>query len=576
VSEKANRRGDLSGDDIALRRRLHGLLLFRLLLAIFFLLSTVFVQIRRDADLLSAHLQPLYFFSCILFLFTVVAGVCLNRVRKLERFAYLQLAFDVLAVTFLIFLSGGIDSLFSFLYMPVIISAAVLLYRKGSLLIASMSSISYGLLLDLQYFRWVSPLQAVGQSSYPRENGLYFHILSISVASFFLVAFLSGYLAEELQRSSEQLRRQEKDFLRLAALHGNIVQSVNSGLMTVSEAGHILFSNKAANEILGIASYQMDGQQFQRVFPGIDPSTWTARTSLSALQASSESNRRQVIYRRPSGEDLCIGYTVSTLQSVDESNSGWIFIFQDLTHLKAMEENVQRMERLAFAGKMAAEIAHEIKNPLAAMSGAVQMLQVETNDDSYQCRLMSIVDREIQRINELVTDFLWLAKGSRKPERLEETSIPAIISEVLALLQARDKIGSRHRIEQYFENASQVLIDPHHLRQILWNLLTNALEAMPDGGKLRLHVRPAGSNGAENSEVAVDVSDTGCGISEELRDRVFDPFFTTKDTGTGLGLSIVYQLVQNMGGRLEVAHHDGQGTTFSIFFPLSSPFPLAK
>jgi two-component system sensor histidine kinase PilS (NtrC family) len=576
VPGETDQRGDLSGGDIALRRKLHGLLLYRLLLAVFFLLSTLFVQIRRDADLFSAHLQPVYFFSFILFLFTVIAGLSLNRVHRLVKFAYLQLSFDVMAVTVLIFLSGGIDSLFSFLYMPVIICAAVLLYRRGSLLIASLSSISYGLLLDLQYFKWISPIHAVGQSPYLRESSSYFQILSISVAGFYLVAFLGGYLAEELQKSSEQLRRQERDFLRLATLHTNIVQSVNSGLLTISGAGYIMFCNQAALEILGLAGSHIEGQQVQRIFPSLDPSTWSARASSSATLASQETNRSEILYKRPTGEELCIGYTISILQRDDEAGSGWIFIFQDLTHLKAMEENVQRMERLAFAGKMAAEIAHEIKNPLAAMSGAIQMLQVETKEDSYQCRLMSIVSREIQRINELVTDFLWLAKGARKPERFEVISIPAMISEVLTLLQGRDKIRSQHQIETLFESSQPVTIDPHHLRQILWNLLTNALEAMPQGGKVMLSVKSSGPDEYDHPGIVVDISDTGCGIPEELRGRVFDPFFTTKETGTGLGLSIVYQLVQNVGGRIQVLHHDGCGTTFSIFFPSTPPFPLAK
>jgi two-component system sensor histidine kinase PilS (NtrC family) len=284
------------------------------------------------------------------------------------------------------------------------------------------------------------------------------------------------------------------------------------------------------------------------------------------------------------GETLCLGYTVTVLHEENFDNgeregegaSGWIFIFQDLTNLKGMEEHVRRMERLAFAGKIAAEIAHEIKNPLASMSGAVQMLQGQIDHGSLQSRLIGIVDREIDRINELVTDFLWLARGARKPERIEKVEACTIIQEVLTLLKTRDKITSDHQVRTDFGCASTLMMDPHHFRQILWNLLVNAVEAMPRGGEVFIRVRSLPIPGSDSEEVCIDVRDMGSGISEDFRDRVFDPFFTTKQNGTGLGLSIVYQLVENAGGRVDVTHHDGHGTTFSLFFPTSPDFPLAN
>jgi two-component system sensor histidine kinase PilS (NtrC family) len=555
------------------------LLFFRLLLAIFFLVVTMIVTTRRGGDLLSAHLQPLFFFSAILFLFTIVAALTLKHFHNLNlrRFGYIQLFFDVEAVTGLIYLSGGVESLFSFLYMPVIISAALMLYRRGSVLTASVCSLSYGLLLDLQYFGWIKPLQIVAEASYFRSSSTYFHSLLMNIACFYLVAYLCGYLAEELQRSSRQVRKQKKDFHQLEILHQNIVQSMSSGLLTLNPTGYVLFSNRAAERILRIPADQLRGQPYQDIFPALKPMVWPGSISPEMRSNPPDAlNQMEVTYKAPGGERLCLGYTVCVLQSEDGEASGWIFIFQDLTSMKAMEEHLQRMERLAFAGRIASEIAHEIKNPLAAMSGAVQMLQTEVEQDSLQTRLMNIVEREINRINDLVTDFLWLARGSMKPEKIKDVDLCDIIQEVLALLKTRDSVSSSHRIRTDFRLTPTFPMDPHHFRQILWNLLVNALEAMPDGGDLCIRVDICEDHEACKHEARIDVQDSGCGISEEVRSRVFEPFFTTKKNGTGLGLSIVYQLVENAGGRLQVSHHEGHGTTFSLFFPIVSSFPLAN
>ena len=192
---------------------------------------------------------------------------------------------------------------------------------------------------------------------------------------------------------------------------------------------------------------------------------------------------------------ISLGYSVSVLQTESAESFGWILVFKDLTQLKAMQEHLQRMERMVFAGKIAAEIAHEIKNPLAAMSGAVQMLQAEINDNPLHAQLMGIVQREIARINELVTDFLWLAKGPPKAVQIEDVAVCAVIEEILAMLKAKRQIASSHSIRTEFGSDPVLTIDPHHLRQILWNLLVNALEAMPEGGELLVSV--ALRNGAD-------------------------------------------------------------------------------
>jgi len=557
--------------ELALRRKIQGLLLFRLLLAVFFLLLTIIVQSRRDQDLLSAHLQPIYFFSCILFVFTIVGALSLGRIRNLKRFAYVQLFFDVGAVTVLIYLSGGVESLFSFLYMPVIICAAVLLYRRGSLLTAAFSSVCYGTLLDLQYFGWLLPLHVVNQTAQARDSGSYFHSILMNIAVFYLVAFMSGYLAEELQKSSLKIVEQSKDLRRLEVLHRNIVHSITSGLITIGPSGEILFCNNFAQDILGLRSEPVTGRRFSSIFPGLDPLTWPRVVGPGPGHKKGPPERPEIVYRNPLGEELHLGYAVSVLQNETGKWAGWIFIFQDLTQFKAMEEHLKRLERLVFAGRIAAEISHEIKNPLAAMSGAVQMLEDESIPDGSRARLMSIIHREIDRMNSLVKDFLWLAKSTHGPENVENVPVCDLIQEILDLLSARNRVASEHVIKTAFAASPISRIDPHHFRQIVWNLLVNALDAMPGGGHLTIAVGLHPSGDGSGRETRIDISDSGSGIPRDARARIFEPFFTTKSQGTGLGLSIVYHLVEKANGRIEVTHHEEPcGTTFSLFFPLAS------
>ena len=566
---------ELRASDPSLVRKLKSLLLFRLLLGLFFLVLTILVQSRHQWDFLAAQLQPLYFFSIAIFLFTIVAAISLAHVHNLRRFAYLQLFFDVAAVTTLIFLSGGVESIFSFLYMPVIISAALLLNRAGSLWTASMCSLSYGILLDLQYFKWIVPLEVVGGMHYIHDSGFYFHSLLMNIATFYLVAYLSGYLAGELQKSSEVVIEQRRDLRELEVLHRNIVRSINSGLLTIDPTGIILFSNPASQEILGLEQERIEGRPIKEILPAFTPPIWPSMNSYPNEKSPSNTNRMELAHRRPDGEEMCLGYTTSVLHADDGEASGWVFVFQDLTRIKAMEEHMKRMERLAYAGNIAGEIAHEIKNPLASISGAVELVQDNIRDDPTQSRLFNIMLREVHRIDGLVNDFLLLTRGAKKSEKKEAVAVVETIQDILILLRTRRKINSSHEVRTSFDIRPLVHIDANHFHQIIWNLIVNALEAMPAGGALSIRVEDDDRN-SDPSSFRIDIRDAGPGIAEEIREKMSEPFFTTKKNGTGLGLSVVYQLVENSGGRIEVTHHNGSGTTFSLFFPHYAPFPLAK
>ena len=490
-------------------------------------------------------------------------------------FAWAQILFDLGAVTVLVYMTGGIESSFSFLYMLVIISSALLLYRRGSLLTASACTLIYGLLLDLQYFGWISPLELVSGPGQARDSGTYLFTILMNMAGFFLVGFLAGYLAEELQSSSRRVRERERDLSELSTLHRSIVQSMTSGLLTIDLNGRIVFSNNAAQEILGIKSSEIAELTVTRLFPAIDISQ-LPRDKGPAIRKSTV--RKETAYTHPTGLQITIGYSASILQNESGETFGWTIIFIDLTKLKAIEEHIQRMERLVLAGRFAAEIAHEIKNPLAAMSGAMQMLQGEMGHNVLHKKLMGIVQREIERINALVTEFLWMTKGSPKSAQVEDVALCSAIEEIIVLLKAKKQVTASHTIRTDFQTRPQIAIDPHHLQRVLWNLFINALEAMPEGGDLSVLVNlQDDSPDSSGKAVRVDIRDTGCGIADDALKRIFDPFFTTKTNGTGLGLSIVYQLVEKAGGHIEVSRPlSGTGTVFSLFFPPSASFSLAK
>ena len=554
------------------RKRLLGMLLGRLVLALFSLVLTVIVQVWKSESVLAAQLEPLYAFSSILFVYTIVGALSLKRVRNLSRFAHQQLLFDIAAVTCLVYLSGGVDSLFSFLYMPVIIAAAVLLGRSGSFWIAALSGVAYGLLLDLQYFRWLRPLYLTPVEAPTTAIETYFYSLLMALAAFFVTAYGSGYLTEELERSRLQVAHQRRDLARIERLHQHIVRSMTSGLLTLDGSGIVISANPEAQRLLAGASGTLIGSQIHDLVPDIGE-----LIRATQITGADRVERREFLYRVPAGEPLCLGCTLSALRmdSDEPLATGWVVNFQDLTKIKKMEEHLRRQEKMALAGKVAAEIVHEIKNPLASMSGAVQLLAADLGADPLHRRLTGIVSREIERIDQLVTNFLWLARGSLNLHP-QSVALAEGLREVAELMRSRHAADSAGRLRLGIEDEPLAWIDPDHFRQIVWNLVLNGLEAMPQGGDLNLRLTRNEGADTHPAEACLEVQDQGPGIPEELKERIFEPFFTTKRRGTGLGLSIVYQLLDQAGGRLEVDSVVGLGTSFRIFFPLSCVLPLVK
>ncbi|SHF65668.1 two-component system, NtrC family, sensor histidine kinase PilS [Desulfacinum infernum DSM 9756] len=550
-------------------RKVQAHLVFRLLAAVFFLVVTFLFQFRLRGNLLAPPLTPLYLFSAILFLVTVVAAGILRFIRAVRLFAAGQFLIDILAVTILIFLSGGVESPFGFLYIPIIIAAAVFFYQRGAFLAAAASSMAYGALLDLQYFGWIRPLHFLPGGSVPRGSDHYFYILIVSMAAFFLVAFLSGHLASQFRRSLQEARASKEELEWVEDSYRNMVERMGAGLLILDEAGLVQFANPTAHLLLEADPGALVGKPLERVEPRLHEIVQRAPKSRAETRGrTTEMPLPQEVTVRDSGtirRSLLVSLTRFKEKPETAPGDRRIVLLMDQTRLKAMEEHVRRLEQLAFAGKMAGEIIHEIKNPLAAISGVVQILENDGPVDESARRLNRILQREVERINNLLTRYLWLAREARQGESPQPVLLREAVQQAVEALQDSKHLGASHQIHTEVDPGAVAKMPPRHLHQILWHLLANAAEALPQGGSIGIRAFP--ETATDGRRIVVNVSDTGPGIDPAHRSRIFEPHFTTKDGHMGLGLSIVYRLVEEAGGRIRLDSDPDFSTSFTLILP---------
>ncbi len=561
--------GQGSTESRELLRKIKWLMLLRLLFATFLLIATVIVQAKAYPTIFNTSIPSLYILAGIIYFLTLCYALLLDRIEKHILFAYGQLLFDVFFVTALIYVTGGIQSIFSFIYILIIINASIMLYRRGGLLIASASSICYGTLLDLQYFGIIHPFYTRTSELMTYSIGYYSYNLLMNIAAFYVVAFLSSYLTEELRLSGVRLKAKQHDLDQLELLNRNIVQSINSGLITLNNELRITYINPAGERISGLSKSELDNHHISEIFPEI----------VSHLRSNEDTaddgvpHRLEAVdigFERRDGAKLHLGFSQSVLRDPTGKEFGLILIFQDLTELRQMQEQVRRMDRLAVAGELAAGIAHEIKNPLASLSGSIQMLTDEVEFGPIQQRLMDITLREAERLNALVNEFLLFSR----PEKTVDQSVDVskVINDTLEMLKNSPELSRPIRIQRNFTEDLWVHIDSQRLQQVIWNLVLNAVQEMRNSGRLSISTRIHSKDGVGNAQerlAEISISDTGPGIPPENQGKIFDPFFTTKDNGTGLGLTIVHRIVENYGGKISLQSESRKGTTFTLHFPLA-------
>jgi two-component system sensor histidine kinase PilS (NtrC family) len=520
-----------SGAADSLFRKLSWLTLFRLVVVTVLLGGTALTDFGWSGELAEGP-GPLYALIVGTYLVSLAFAVVLRSRRGLVPLAYAQVALDVAIAAAVVSLTGGAESVFVFMFSLATVNGAILLYRRGAMAGAGLSLAAY------------LPLAVEVADRRPATLLLFAH-----GTAFVATAALASYLAEQLRRTGERLAERETDLAALSALHESIVQSVSSGLLTVDVLGRVTFLNRAGEQVTGLALAEVRDRPASRWFGAFEPGV----------------SRGETDFTNARGERLRVGFTVSPLVAAGGEPLGQAIVFQDLTRLRAMEAMIQRSERLADLGRVAAGLAHELRNPLASMSGCIELLRANVALSDEDARLMEIVLREAGRLDQLVTRFLQFSRPA--PPRREAIDLARVAEETLAVF-ARDPAAARVEILPEL-GAAPAWCDPDQLRQVLWNLLLNAAQAVrseADGSAPAGRVRVATSADAEGAAV-LEVDDDGPGIAPADLQQVFTPFFTTKDKGTGLGLATVQRLVDAHGGTVLVDSAPGEGTRFTVRLP---------
>jgi two-component system, NtrC family, sensor histidine kinase PilS len=502
--------------------------------------------------------QTVYFYY---FLFTVYGltalyAYLLKKIKNLSFLAYLQTSGDIALVSILTHITGGIDSGFSLLYHLTIISSSMILYRKGAYLAASFSSILYGAMLDMQFYNVAGFIRS---QNFTAMQVLY-HVY-ISILSFYIVAFLSGTLAERLRTARQELHEKSVDFEDLRVLQEHILRSVGSGIFTMDLQGNIASWNPAAEQITGYPFGEIK-DRWKEIFGD------TIKGIFGHTEALRERPFRfdgQIV--KKNGTTAILGMTASLLKDEKNAVQGIILTFQDITKIIEMEDQVRRQERLATVGSLAAGIAHEIRNPLASLYGSIQVLQGELALQGDNKHLMDIVVKETDRLNTIITDFLEYARP--KATLVDKIDLLTILDETVMLLKNNKEFTEDIRISCYIDQHVIVKGDTPRLRQVFWNLLINACQAIQDGGEIDISARTLAGSDEATPFCELVIMDTGQGIARDCLDKIFDPFFTTKTGGTGLGLAIVYRIIEDHGGTISVDSEPGKGTRFAIRLPLA-------
>jgi two-component system sensor histidine kinase PilS (NtrC family) len=542
--------------DTGIRRTLAWLIGVRAVISTVLLGGAIVAQIRSPG---SFPVDPFFFLIALTFGLTLAYA---TTVRFVDRHRWLidaQLAGDALVVSAFIYFTGGVSSFFSSLYVLPIIAASTVQFRRGGLMVATLSAVIYGGLVLAQYLTaagllhdpWLGatgvalPAQSVAQ-----------YTVALNVFGFFAVAFLSGSLAEGVRSAGARLEQASTRIADLKALNQHVIDSLPSGLATTDTAQRILTFNHAAEAITGMSAGTVAGRPLAEVLqlpPGLVE-------ALNRGLSGSGARRLEFRYRTPDGRgEIDIGLGASHLETPG-GRTGYLVTFQDVTDVKKLERGARMQQRLAAVGEMAAGIAHEIRNPLASMSGSIQILRQELPLTADQEQLMDIVLRESERLNATIRSFLAYAR----PQRFEiaRFDVRRSLNDTALLLRNSADVLESHAIDvDVPADPVWCEADEGQIKQIVWNLATNGLRAMPEGGRLSLSAE------ADREGVVVSVRDEGIGIAPEQLEGLYQPFHGGFARGSGLGLAIVHRIVTDYHGEVQVSSQPGAGTTVQVRLP---------
>ena len=549
-----------------LRRKLAWLIGIRVAIVTLLLGSAILVQISTPGALPA---DPFFYLIGLTYALTVCYALSLRFVYQRRWLLDVQLAGDALIVSAFIYVTGGVTSYFSLLYVLPIIAASIFQFRRGGLMVAVLSTLIYGGLVAAQYMgangllseSWAPPVGALPSLKVAQ------YTVAINVFGFFAVAVLSGSLAEGLRHAGARLERASNEIADLQAFNQHVIDSLISGLATTDFEGHILTFNRTATLITGVSAQVAVGHPIGDIMQFPPELTRSIESQLGGASGR-RAHRAEFPYRTPDGRTIEIGLSASHLHTPGWERAGLLFTFQDVTDVKKLERDARLRQRLAAVGEMAAGIAHEIRNPLASMSGSIQILRQELPLSTEQAQLMDIVLRESERLNETIRSFLAYARPQRF--QIARLDVRPVLNDTALLLRNSAEVKEGHLVEVVVP-PTEVLFeaDENQVRQIVWNLATNGLRAMHYGGRLLLAARaePA-SNGRGEDTVVLEVKDEGVGIAPEDLEGIFQPFHGSFSRGSGLGLAIVHRIVSDYNGEIVVSSAPGAGTTVTVRLPV--------
>jgi two-component system sensor histidine kinase PilS (NtrC family) len=544
----------------------------------------------------SLPINPFYFLIGLTYALTLVYVLLLKQAERHQWLVDVQLACDAIIVSALVHMSNGVSSYFTSLYALPIIAASTIQSQRSGMMVGVLSSLMYAGIVSLQYSGSpATPIVVVGTDVLPPRRVAFF-IVGLNIFGFMAVAALSGYLAERLRRTGAALEQASNKLEDLRAFSEHVISSLSSGLATTDIDGRVLSFNKAAEQICGLRAIDVVDRsasdvlqlppEFEALFgerrrlrpergDGVEPAA--ARPASESergwgpasadQEARTKLPRVEYVFRCRDGREIELGISTAILRT-PRGEVGFVFTFQDVTESRRQEREQRIQQRLAAVGEMAAGIAHEIRNPLASMSGSLQILRQELPLSEEQSQLMDIVLRESDRLNDTIRSFLAYAKPQRNAS--SRIDVRQIVTDAGTLLQNSPELLESHAVEcEVPSEPVWVFADEAQVRQIVWNLATNGLRAMSDGGTLILAVFRPGKSVREGQApmATIVVSDQGIGIDPEELDGILQPFHGGFSRGTGLGLSIVHRIVSDYGGELLMASERGKGTTVTVKLP---------
>ncbi|MDH3238481.1 MAG: ATP-binding protein [Deltaproteobacteria bacterium] len=527
------------------------LLLLRSGVTLSLLVSAVSVQVREPDLVLSVGFQYLY------------VAVVLSYGWLLTRYAFwgggeiplpfllLQAIVDVAFVSLIVFATGLYDSVFAFMYIIVILLGSLEMYMQGAMIWAALSAATYVALLYLQMEGFLSPpVTETSHILWPQ----FVRTSVINSLGFIITGVLSGILGEDIRVAREGMQDRESTLQQLETFHKHVVENIPSGILTLDTQGRVSLINETACFILGVSKKDVTGMPVEEILSGLD---------LGLGRADLPMPRPEIVFRRRDGTEIYLGFSTSPMKDADGAAIGNVVIFQDLTPVKQMEERIRIADRLAGVGELAAGLAHEIRNPLASITGSSQMLRESPDIPVMSRTLLDIIERESTRLNGLISDFL--AYAGPKTKNVGPVNMAGMVAEIVEAVLTGEAREKDVAIENLATQNLHVEGDAEQLNQVLWNLVRNAIQATPRGGTVTIDLF---TQIRHRQRFAVTtVSDTGKGIAPDIIGKIFHPFFTSKAEGTGLGLAISQRIVHYHRGFIEVRSSPGAGSVFSVFLP---------